>query len=466
MWSNATPAGMAGARGRWARGLAIALLAVAVGACATRTVVPPAPTTAAFPDFVFPEVPSALRQGPDAGAVDAAWRALQANDLEQAARRFAEVASRRPDFHPARAGAAYVALARQDHERAVAEFDAALGIVPAYAPALSGKGQALLALGRDGEALTAFEAAHAADPSLDLAGRIDVLRFRRVQGLIEAARAAGAARDIARARAAYGQALAASPESGFLHRELGVLEADAGDAPSALGHFREAVAIDATDAVSWTRIGDILAARQDFAAARGAYESASAADPSSDLADRIEAVLEQARLAAMPQEFRAIAGSAQMTRGDLAALLVDRLGPVVALGPARQAVVTDTRGHWAAPAIAAVVRAGVIDPFPNHTFQPRTRLRRADLASAASRILVIMAARDTALAARLTGRPAIADVGATHLDYPAVARVVAAGVMPLENGRFLPGRAVPGAEAAEVLARLRQLAPAIVEGRP
>ena len=34
-------------------------------------------------------------------------------------------------------------------------------------------------------------------------------------------------------------------------------------------------------------------------------------------------------------------------------------------------VVTDIRNHWAAPWITMVARAGVIEPFPNHTFQPR-----------------------------------------------------------------------------------------------
>ena len=61
---------------------------------------------------------------------------------------------------------------------------------------------------------------------------------------------------------------------------------------------------------------------------------------------------------------------------------------------------TDTRGHWAADAIARVVRAGVIEPFANHTFQPRQRLRRSELASAVSRLLTLLpqASRPTAVA--------------------------------------------------------------------
>ena len=57
---------------------------------------------------------------------------------------------------------------------------------------------------------------------------------------------------------------------------------------------------------------------------------------------------------------------------------------------------TDARNHWAATWIMAVVRAGVIDPFDNHTFQPRALVRRIDLAQAMSRLLTRVAADNPA----------------------------------------------------------------------
>ena len=94
-----------------------------------------------------------------------------------------------------------MALARGDHDRALGGFDAALGAAPAYVPALVGRGQTLLALKRDTDALAAFEAALAADASLaDVRRRVDVLRFRGLQDVIEAARAAAAAGRLAEAR--------------------------------------------------------------------------------------------------------------------------------------------------------------------------------------------------------------------------------------------------------------------------
>jgi hypothetical protein len=169
--------------------------------------------------------------------------------------------------------------------------------------------------------------------------------------------------------------------------------------------------------------------------------------------------VEKAREARLPAEIRTIPALAQVTRGDLAGLIGIRLDRVLASVPERQVVITDTRGHWAADWIMAAARAGVIEPFENHTFQPRAQVRRSDLAAAVNRIVTILASRDPALRKRIAERPKIADMSAGHLSYPAVSVAVASGVMPLlDGGRFQPGRSVTGAEAVDVVDRLRVLA--------
>ena len=142
-----------------------------------------------------------------------------------------------------------------------------------------------------------------------------------------------------------------------------------------------------------------------------------------------------------------------------AALLGVRLEPILRSVPPREVVITDTRGHWAAQWIADVVRAGAMEEFENHTFQPRAPLRRVDLAHAVSRIVTLLAATRPVLRVRIAERPQIADMDPNHLSYPDAAIAVASGVMPLVNGdRFEMTRPVSGAEAVEAIERLRALA--------
>jgi predicted negative regulator of RcsB-dependent stress response len=329
-----------------------------------------------------------------------------------------------------------------------------------YVPAVVGRGQALLALKRDDQALAAFESALALDSSLtDLRPRIDVLRFRNLQQLIANARSAAASGRAEEARAAYARAIEASPESAFLHRELAMLERKQGNAQAALQHFRRASELDPGDASSLVQIGELLEQQQDHAGAEAAYRKAADIEGTPELTKRIAALTERAREERRPTEFRVIADAPQITRADLAALIVVRLEPLLRTAPQRDVVITDTRGHWAADSITQVARAGIIEPFENHTFQPRARLRRVDLAIAASRVLRLLAATRPNLRARFDERPRIADMPAGHLNYPDVAVAVAAGIVPLLDGsRFDMARPVAGAEAIAAVDRLRALA--------
>lgn len=440
-------------------GLAALVLLALIAGCTARTV-PPLPAALLYSEFMYPTIPQPLATADAKARIDRGWRFLQNNDLGSADREFAAAVQRTPALYPAHAGAAFVALARRDYDGSLLAFDAALRAAPMYVPALVGRGQALLVLKRDAAALEAFEAALAADASLtEVRRRVDVLRFRSLQDVIEAARAAAAGGRLAEARSAYERALQVTPDSAFLERELGVVERKQGDVDAALDRFRRAVELDPGDAVSLVQAGELREERQDFAGAGAAYRRAADIEASDDLNARIAAVAEKARDARLPAEFRAIAGSNEVTRGDLAALTGVRLEDILRAAPVREVVITDTQGHWAAPWIALVTRAGVMDAFANHTFQPGTRVTRADLAGAASRVVTLMAASRPDLRPRLAERPRVVDMADGHLSYPAVSVAVASGVMPLlDGGRFQAARPVSGAEAIEVIARLRAVA--------
>jgi tetratricopeptide (TPR) repeat protein len=298
-----------------------------------------------------------------------------------------------------------------------------------------------------------------ADPSLtDVRRRVDVLRFRGLQEVIEDARAATAAGRLTDAHAAYERALAASPESAFLYREIGVVERTQGNGQAALGRFRRAADLDPGDSASLIQIGEILEQQRDFAGAEAAYRKAADIEPSADLDRRIATIAASARDARLPGEFRAIGTASVVTRGDLAALIGVRLDAVLRSAPANEVVVTDINSHWASSWITEAARAGVIEPYENHTFQPQQIVTRGDLAAAVSRLVSLLAVSRTDLRKYVTEQPRIADMAPTHLSYPAAAVAVASGVMPLvDGGRFDVARQVTGADATQAIERVQAL---------
>jgi tetratricopeptide (TPR) repeat protein len=430
---------------------------VVLSACATKAppVVAGAPK---HPDFIFPAtpegVPAALMTGIERG-----WQYLQQDDLRNAEREFSAALKQKP-FHPAETAMAYVALARGDEKEAVSRFERALQMDASYVPALVGQGQALLALDRAADALASFEAALAKDPSLtDLPARIDVLRFRATQETLTRAKAAADARRWDEAIALYQKAIAGSPESAFLYRDLAAVEQKAGQTAGALEHYRKAVELDTSDARSLAGIGAILDSQGDAIAALDAYERARAIDAAEVPDSVINRLRAAVALAKQPAQYRAIPERASITRAEIAALVGIRLDALLARAKPRQLVITDIRGHWAQPWIAPVVRSGVMDTLANYEFEPSRQVRRGELATTVSRLLSLVAAVKPEAARKWQGaRVAVNDVGSTHLSYPAVSAAVASGVMPLNGSNFELLRGVSGAEAIDIISRIEALA--------
>ena len=296
-----------------------------------------------------------------------------------------------------------------------------------------------------------------------------MLRFRGQQDNLNRAREAARAGRVDEAVALYNRAIASSPDSAFLYRELAAVEHQQGPTDKALEHFRKAVSLEPGDARSLVQIGDILDARGDFEGAMKAYVDALAVDPTDDVQAKVENARARADLARLPEEYRAIERAPQVTRGDLAALVGVRLAPLLQNSRSRAAVViTDLRNNWAAPWIMNVARAGVIEPFANHTFQPRTAVRRIDLAQVVSRLLAKVAETTPGRTNPWqASRMKFSDISASHLAYPAASAAVASGVMTVgADNSFQPSRPVTGQEASEAIGRIEAMTrPAKPQGK-
>jgi tetratricopeptide (TPR) repeat protein len=447
----------------------LVVVALVAAGCAPKAAPPiVAPAAPAHPEFIFPE--------PDAVVGEAvrlehqsAWNLLQSGDPKSAERRFTALVKRDALFYPAETGLGYVALARKDHEDALEHFQKAVKAQPRYAPALAGLGQTHLALGQRDRALASFDAALAADPALaSIRSAADVLRIQGLQGGVVGARRAAQEGRLAEARAGYQLAIASSPDSPFLYRELADIERRDNNLVAALEGAQKAIALDPAEPRSFVLLADIYEAMGDYARAAEALGSAAALEPSDAVTDRMEALRAKVSFAAMPAEFQSIESAETLTRAQLAALIGVRLEAIVKRAPrATTSVITDIRGSWAQPWILAVTRAGLMEVYPNHTFQPGATVRRADLASAASRILSLLAADHPSIAAWRAARRRFPDISPSHLAYPAASIAVEAGVIrPLDTGGFGLTRPVTGAEAVAAVNRLLEIAAGPQAARP
>ncbi|MGE0812144.1 MAG: S-layer homology domain-containing protein [Vicinamibacterales bacterium] len=436
--------------------LALAAGAVLAAACATAPPVVTAPVPPRHPEYMFPVAPPGTPRG-TVERIARGWRYLQADQFAAAERELSAIVSGNRASPPGHAALGYLELSRGRAAQALTHFEAATSPVRPYVPALVGRGLALIDERRDEDALTSFEQALAIDASIpDLAERVATLRVRVVQNRINRAERAAAAGDWDQARTAYRAAIAASPETAFLYRDLALVERRAGRPETALELANAALFHDSGDVQAHLLIAEIQAERNEYDAALDAYAKAAAIEPSAAIDAAMARLRERRRDAALPEEFRAIPDRPQASRADVAALLGVQLSARLSAAPQRPVVVTDVRGHWAEDWILAVARAGAMEVYPNYTFQPAAPLRRADLADAISRALGVVAS-PAAVAAWDAADVSAEDVPTTHLAYPAVRRAVAAGVLRLDGDEFGLLRPVTGEEARDAVARLSAL---------
>lgn len=441
---------------------AIILVVTTLAGCAGHRA-PAVPPSGAphFPDYVFPTIPGQMA-APGIGALhELGWKWLQAGDPKSAERNFNAALRQSPGFYPSEAGLGYTALARKDNREAEAHFDKALTANPAYAPALAGRGEALLTLGQRDQALSSFEAAVKADPELSaLRSRIEVLRFRGLQDDVDAARKAAEAGRLQDAQAIYERTIVASPDSPFLYRELAIIEKRQGNLAAALTHAEKAATLNPTEPRNFTTIGEIYEAQSEFAKAADAYATAVGLEPNDAIESKIDDLRAKAAFASMPEEYRTIETSPTVTRAQLAALIGVRLDALLKRAPRSSSIlITDTRGSWAAPWILSTARAGLMEVYPNHTFQPNAVVRRGDLAQAASKALALIATSNPRLAASVRGaRGRFVDVPPGNLSYPAASAVVETGVMTATaDGSFQLSRPATGQEAVSAVGKLVEL---------
>jgi tetratricopeptide (TPR) repeat protein len=430
----------------------------AAGACVSA---PPAPAgSPKYPAFAAPVIPPSLGVTPEIrDRHAAAWQRLQAGDLRSASREYAACLKLSATFYPAEAGLGFVALADRQFKPAAAHFRAALATNDRYVPAWRGLIDAEIGAANADDAIPALErlvalgAAEESDRS-----RLDPRRLKQVQALLETARRARAAGKLDEARDALLRALALSPPSSIVLRELADTEIRLDQLEQAELHARKAVEVDPADASGFASLAAVLAARGRLSEAAAELAQAAPLDPV--WRDRAASARARAEAAVLPAEMGDLGAQPTVTRAQLAALIGTRLEALIAKAPrVSAAVATDIRGHWASPWILTVIQTGSMEVFPNHTFQPAAAVRRSDLAEVASALAAIASAsRPEELARWRSARPVFTDLGSGNLQYAPAALAVSAGTMTAVAGRFEPTRAATGAEALAAIQRIEQLA--------
>lgn len=268
------------------------------------------------------------------------------------------------------------------------------------------------------------------------------------ENLLRSAERAEADNRLADAEGLFKQALTVAPREPVFHARLAQLLAREGKWDEALVHYRNqmefggGIEVEKNIAEALTKLGRADEAREvlDLYRKQG--------DPGQNRETELE---DLGRWGKDLEAFRAIKASSTLTREQLAAIIVRYFPQVTELHQTPQ-IVTDIQDSWAGPEIQTMVGTGLIDPLPNHTFQPATGITRGELALSMARLIRVLGVSVS------TPSPIpVSDVAASDALFRDVQLVVGLELMALDNsGNFNVRGDVSGEEAVRAAERLVQ----------
>lgn len=393
--------------------------------------------------------------------LEQAWRDLRNGALASADDDLGELARRYPQSAEVAAARGFLELRLGASAAAERLFDAAEASEPGYVPALSGSFLVALDRGDDELSYARLMRVREAAPASPLVTRYGpTLQLTVAEArLAEARRLRGEGRHEDAAEA-YIAALEVAPEASGLYLEAAEAELAAGEVDRAVEHAERATVLEPALASGFVVLGDARDAAGDLEGAYEALQRAAELLPRDrELANHVREVELRYQRENLPPEYIGIPETDRLTRGQLAALLYLELSDSFdELSGPRNVIATDIADSWASRFIREVIAAGVLEVFPNHTFQPEAFVTRADLAMSLQSAFEAFAPdhHDQALAEAKAGT-SFTDLAPENVYHDAAALAVWSGWLASVDGAFESRRHVSGREATEAVSGLASL---------
>lgn len=397
----------------------------------------------------------------DQDLFEQAWGALVEGDLEQAAKALERLVRRHRDNAAVRTALGYLDLRSGDPNGAEDRFRSVLDRSPSMEPAQAGMVLVALTEGKEELALDRLRELSTLHPQHEMVREyLPMLQLKLAESKLQAARSYRRQGRYEEAAEMYRQALRIAPEAGGLYAEAAEVELLGEEPEEAAAHAARALELEPGNAVLYRLRGDALRAMGDLEGAIEAYEKAEdLRREDASLSALIDETRRELQRQILPPEFQEIPETERITREELAALLYVKLRPLLERTGSRVRVIaTDISDSWAREFIRLIVGAGIMDVYPNHTFQPNAFLSKRELAAALVSAWDIFAENE---GTDSVPDVVISDVSPQNLNYRSAAVAVALGLVSTDaEGRFQPLEFVSGRQAIDAVDALaRRLVP-------
>ncbi|MBN1223443.1 MAG: S-layer homology domain-containing protein [Candidatus Aminicenantes bacterium] len=392
--------------------------------------------------------------------VEDAWKNIREGRAKKAEKMISKLGIQNPFYY---VGLGYVSYIMGYPLRAEEYFKTSLSEFPEMTLSHFGLAQIYQETGQEDLAFTEYREILKEDPDNSWAKpRLADISFRRTEELLREAKGFLSAADTEKSKEAYLKALHYSPDLTEAHIALSRIYKEEGNFQSTLLHLH-AVYSQVPQSIDIKKeYADTLFQAGELKKSLPLFEEISQAEPDNkEIQKRLETIKNRLGIFELPSQYESIQFSDAISKEEVAALLSVKFKNIIDEPSGKPPIIIDISTSWASTFILQMASLGVLDIYPNHTFQPKKIITRAEMAEILFRLIEHLKRKGHSFIQQIPpDKIRISDVSAGNYYYRPILLMISYDIMDLSGDReFHPDQAVSGQEAG----RLTELILALIK---
>ena len=425
----------------------ISLLVIFFWSCASYQATPPSLYIESLPASIVAEFSLEERI-----LAEEAWGNLNQGKGKKAEKQISKLGAQNPIYN---VGLAYAYFVQNRLQRAEALFKVALKDLPNLTLIHSGLAQIYRGKGRDDRAFAEYREILKREPDHPWAKQqYEILKNKKFEESLLEAKAAIAEGDTEGSKEAYLKALYYAPQSTEAHLVLADIYLKENKLQNALVHLQAASSSEPENKEILRDYAEALYQAAQYTKSLEIYEKLNKLEPENkEIAGRIEGIENRLGIYELPTRYNSIAFSEAVSKEEIAALLAVKFKGILDEVPGTPPIIIDIATSWASQFILQVTSLGILDIYPNHTFQPKKIVTRAEMAEILLRLIDYLKKKEFKFIQQIPpNRIQISDVASHNYYYKAIIQILSYNIMDLSLEReFNPDLPVSGQESIRLL---------------
>ncbi|MCP2519982.1 tetratricopeptide repeat protein [Candidatus Aminicenantes bacterium AC-335-A11] len=391
-------------------------------------------------------------------AIEDAWASLRIGKIKDALKILQKMDQNKPATW---LGYAYTALFKGDYIISEQWFKKVLEIYPDLPIVHYGLAEVYRNQGREEEAFAEYKKVWEKEPDHEWAKYYwELIKKNKTEELLKQADFFWKQNQFDKASEIYIKVLYYSPELPEPHLRLAEYYKNLGDYEKALKHYEKAHSLQPENLNIKEELAESYILKKKYKEAYNLYQELVKIDPeNSKYRERLDYIKNELLFIELPRQFYEISSKEAINRADLAALIAVKFSNILGKEKRKPPIIVDIATHWAAHYIIEVTSLGIMDVFPNHTFQPEKTLTRGELAIVLSKLIDFLTEKGYKLYKQFSpDEIQLSDVAPDHFIYQPIIKVLCYQLMDLFPGfEFKPFLEVNGKEAETIIETLERL---------